>query len=343
MVQSKKKILVIRYKFIGDTVLLVPFLRNLRHNEPDAQIDVTVTTLTYPILKDCPYIDNLIFMDTKKRSDSYEMQNTGNDYKKIIKDNAYTHTYVLKRSFSAAWLAFTAGIPERIGFNTDLRGFLLTKRIPYNNKIHESQAFLDVLRTENYEIDSGYPELFKNEETEKKVDEILKQNGLSGKDIVFLHATSGNSNKQWALDNWSEVLEYLANEKNVQVVFSGAEKDRNVYEEIIAKTPDLKVKPVNLCGNLTLEESIELISRAKLMIGCDSGNLHIASAFSVPVIGIYGPMSAEKWGALGENNTLLHSNEKCYPCALKKKCKNGHKCLTSIEPKQVIEAINRYF
>ena len=62
-----KKILVVRYRFIGDTLLTVPFLRNLRKAEPDAQIDVLVSPGSGDVLKECPYITNLIYFDNSKK------------------------------------------------------------------------------------------------------------------------------------------------------------------------------------------------------------------------------------------------------------------------------------
>ena len=329
MVQNKKKILVIRYRFIGDTVLLVPFLRNLRKAEPEAQIDLTVNSLTYPILKNCPYVDNFVFAD----------KNRWKQYKQTIKENKYTEAYILKRSFSAAWSAFCSGIKNRIGFDTECRGFLLTKRIKYKKDEHESQTFLDVLRAQGFEVDSGYLELFEDNEAERKTKDLLKD---ISKNIVVVHATSSNSKKQWGLDNQAKIVEYLTNVKKAQVVFLGAPEDEDVYKSIVAKCRPLETEPLNFCGKISLSESISVIGKAKLLVGCDSGNLHVAAALGVPVIGIYGPMSAKKWRALGENNTILFSNEKCYPCALKKKCKNNYRCLTSITPTKVIEAIDKY-
>ena len=87
--QKKEKILVIRYRFIGDTILLIPFLRNLRKNNPDAQIDVTITSSTYDILKNCPYVDDFIFIDKNNHQHTYETDSKKIDYKKLIKEKKY--------------------------------------------------------------------------------------------------------------------------------------------------------------------------------------------------------------------------------------------------------------
>lgn len=342
--QLKEKILVIRYRFIGDTILLIPFLRNLRKNNPNAQIDVTITSSTHDILKNCPYVDGFIFIDKNNHQHTYESDSKKINYKKLIKEKHYTKAYVLKRSFSAAWLAFISGIKKRIGFGTELRNFLLTKTVPYRTDLLESQTFLDVLQADGLVVDDGHLELWTDEEAQNKINDFIIKNNLNNNEFVIIHATSGNSSKQWNLENWETVIEHLANNLNAQILFLGASSDKIVYESIIEKIKEkLSILPVNCCGQFSLLESVEMIKRAKLLVGCDSGNLHIASAVGVPVIGIYGPMSVKKWGAQGENNILFQSDEECCPCALKKKCKNDFKCLTSITPNMIIDAINKYF
>ena len=340
---KKEKILVIRYRFIGDTVLLVPFLRNLRNNHPEAEIDLTITSTTYDVLKNCPYIDNFIFIDKNNHRHTYELDGRKYHYKKLIKDKKYTKAYVLKRSFSAAWLAFVCGIKKRIGFGTEFRNFLLTQSVPYRADIHEIEAFLDVLRAEGKNVDDGYLELWHEKSDIEFVESILEKNNINSKGFVIIHATSGNVKKQWPMENWRDIVFDLSNNRNIQVVFLGAKSDYLFYEKIVSEiSKSLKVKPLNLCGDLTLAQSIAMISKSKLLVGCDSGNLHIAAACNVPVIGIYGPMSAKKWGARGKNNTYFQIEEKGCPCSLKTKCKKNYKCLTSITTSMIKNAIDNY-
>ena len=174
---SNKKILVVRYRFIGDTILTLPFLKNLRLANPDSQIDMLVAPKSGEIIEDCPYVDNFIYFDTTKK---HKYENGAGEkksfwyYVKLLRKNKYDKAYVLKRSLSSAFLAFAGGIKERVGCDTEGRGFLLTKRVPYNKKKHESQCFLDVLRADGVEIKDENFENGLNPEAEKKVDKILK-------------------------------------------------------------------------------------------------------------------------------------------------------------------------
>lgn len=341
------KILVVRYRFIGDTILTIPFLRNLRRAYPGAQIDMLVGPASGELLEDCPYIDNLIYFDTTKK---HKYENTGNekksfwDYVSQLRKEKYNKAYVLKRSLSSALLTFFAGIKFRIGFDTEKRGFLLTKKVPYDNKKHEIECFLDVLRADDLPVNDDYLENWIDPAASAKVNEIFRDRRINNSPKVIIHATSGNVNKQWPNKYFARVIEHLANQKHSQIFYTGTASDKAVYEEIHSHlNSPLYIKPVNLCGELNLKESSALTKMMDLMVGCDSGNLHIAASLGVPVIGIYGPMNSDKWYAWGKNNVILRDNLPCIPCELRGKCELDRACLINITPDKVISEIDKKF
>ena len=340
-----KKILVMRYRFIGDTVLTVPFLRNLRYNYPDSQIDMLVSSGSGEIIENCPYVNNFIFFDTTKKF-KYENGKKKSfwSYVKKLRKEKYDKVYVLKRSFSSAILGFLTGAKERVGFNTEHRGFLLTKKVPYDNSKHEIECFLDVLRADGLKVHDTYLESFTDKETENKVDKMFKNNLTDGVKKVVVHATASTPKKEISKDKWAQIIEYLANEKNTQVIFIGADRDKGAYLDILKLVKnELKIKPVNFCGKFTLEESLTAIKKADLMVGIDSGNLHMAASAKTRVVGIYGPMNEKKWGAYpckSGANILLTADANCRPCELKKKCEHFD-CLNKITIEQIKEAIDK--
>lgn len=341
-----KKILVIRYRFIGDTLLTVPFLRNLRYAYPNAQIDMLVSTGSGEIIEDCPYINNFIFFDTTKKF-KYEIGEKKSfwDYVKLLRKQNYDKVYILKRSFSSAVLGFLTSAKERIGFDTEFRGFLLTKKVPYNKDKHEIECFLDVLRADGINTEDTYPESFIDDKTEKKVKQIFKEDLPDNIKKVIVHATASTPKKEWSKENWAKVIEYISNEKEAQVLFLGSKKDAPAYREILSFIKnELKIKPVNLCGKLNLKESLCAIKYSDLMVGIDSGNLHMASSVKTRVVGIYGPMNEKKWGAYpckSGANILITAPVNCRPCGLKRKCKNDYICLKNISAEQVIKAVDK--
>lgn len=340
------KILVIRYRFIGDTILTIPFLRNLRKAYPDAQIDMLVGPVSGDVLKTCPYIDNLLIFDTTRK---FKYENTKSQrqsffsYVKLLKNQKYDKAYVLKRSFSSAALAFLSGIKERIGFDTENRGFFLTKKVPYVTNRHEVECFLDVLRADNIPVNDNYLENWVHETAEKKVNGLFNELNIKEGKKVLIHATSGNVLKQWPLDYFAQIIEFLSNQKDVQIFYTGSPNDYEVYNHIHSFIKsELKKKPINLCGKLNLLESTALINKMDLTIGSDSGTLHIAASLDIPVIGIYGPMNPIKWQALGKIHKPIYLDLPCIPCELRKKCPRNIECLKNINPEMVINLVNQY-
>lgn len=337
------KILVVRYRFIGDMILTVPFLRNLRRAYPEAQIDMLVSPNSGEVIEDCTYVDNFIYYD-ETRKHLYEngigKKKSFWDYVFLLRKEKYDKAYILKRSLSSALLCFYCGIKERIGFDTEGRGFLLTKRVKYDLDKHESECCLDVLRADGINVVDNYLESRINKESEKKVKLLFEENGINDKEIkVVVNATATNELKVWGINRFIEVVEYLSNVKNARVIFIGALSNKQLYDELKYNI-GLKKKPVNLCGQLSLKDSLVVIKYSDLLIGNDSGNLHMAASVGTKVIGLFGPMSVKKWKPLGEGHILLKADLPCIPCLLKKKCKYNKACMNAITVEQVEKAID---
>lgn len=334
-----KRILVVRYRFIGDTVLLIPFLRNLRYALPDATIDVLVAPNSGEVLTHCPYIDNLIYFDTtrKHRYESVgdDTPHTLNWYAQQLKNSQYDAAFVLKRSLSSAWLTLLAGIPARIGFNTEGRGLLLTKSFAYDDTSdksrHESQCFLDALRAVNIPVIDEHLEAFLTTEEEDKIHSLF-QKALTSEQIsqpkLLIHITASNDEKCWPVTFWQKIVPWLLKTYPVTLHCVGAAMDGPAYNQITKQLDDkLQQRFFNWCGQTNLLQSQALIKRCVGVIGVDSGTLHLASAVSVPVVALFNHLTvndvnAKKWHPLGqhqiifndpknESETLMHVQQAC--------------------------------
>ena len=337
------KILVVRYRFIGDMILTIPFLRNLRYAYPNAQIDMLVAPNSGEVIENCPYVNNFIYFDTTRKH-KYEIgkgrKKSFWHYVKLLRKEKYDKAYVLKRSFSSAILCYFAGIKERIGYDSENRGFLLTKRVKYDYKKHESECFLDVLKADNIFIKDNYLENWINEYNNQKADELFKLNNINNECTkAVVSVTASNDKKVWEINNYAHIIEYLSNEKGVQVIFIGAPSDKTIYDTLPIKE-NLKIPAVNLCGKVTLKDSLAVLKKVDFIVGNDSGTLHMASSVGTKVIGLYGPMPFEKWRAIGDDNILIKSDLECMPCSLKGKCQNNRACMENITIEQVKSAID---
>lgn len=337
---SVKKILIVRYRFIGDTILTIPFVRNLRKAYPDAEIHYMTNQQTSEILENCPYIDKIIIYEAKKRNKDGK---SFFEFVKLLKKEKYDKAYLLKRSLSSAAMTFLAGIKHRIGFNTEYRGFLLTKRVKYRQNIHESENFLNVLRADGIEITDNHLENWLSAESVRKIESLLaKKMNNNCKYRILIHASSTNRRKQWPVEHFARLIEYLSNEKKAQIIHIGTNNDSKIYDEIKSHiTGKLDIEPINLCGSLSIQDSTALVNKLDLVIGVDSGINHVAASLNIPVIALFGPMNSEKWRPFSPNSTVIKADLSCIPCELKQECKDNYKCMKEIYPEMLMEKANK--
>ena len=334
------KILVMRYRFIGDTVLTVPFLRNLRQAYPAARIDLMIEPFSGQVLEGCPYVDRVIPFDFKTihtysaASERSRLQGYRH-YWKLIRQNGYDAAFVLKRSLSSAMLVCAAGVPRRIGFATEGRGLFLTDRVAYRHDQHEVENFLDCLRILDVPIGSRNLELWPAPESDNKVQGLFRSAGWSEKDLkVIIHPAASLPAKQWPLDRFAAVMKHLQERHQARFIYTGAKGDSGLYQEIEKHGP---FHGLDLCGKTSLRENISVYRAANLFFGVDSGPMHMAAAAGVPVVALFGPTDERKWGPWGDDHMVLTKRLSCYPCKPHKCGKN--ECMDRITVHDALEAL----
>ncbi len=331
-----KKILVIRYRFIGDTILTVPFLRNLHNYYPDAKIDVLVGPQSGQVLENCPYINELIEYDTTRFHKYDQGQGKAKSfwsYLSILKEKKYDVVFVLKRSASAALLAFLSGAKKRIGYGGGIKSFLLTTNAPWNTNKHEVESTLDVLRAANIPIADNYLEAWTTREEIITAKSLLSQ---ETKKYLLIHAAAAHPDKMYPNASWAKIIEQMHNVHGFTPVLSGAPSDIKLNQEIIDSSG---VKCINLAGQLSIRESMALYKLMQLAICVDSGPSHLSAAVGTPTLSIFGPTDPVRWRPFGDNHAAIYdSSLSCRPCHYKKTCEDKRECLTQLNPQIVIQA-----
>lgn len=325
-----KKILIIRYGTIGDTIFASAFLRELRKNLASAQIDFLADKTAKEVLKNCPYINNIIDLKRKWKDIIY--------YINLFKN--YDTIYFLKNDSFLTLTAFLSRVKNRIGFGI-LRNKFLTKTSPYKEDRNEIDCYLDLLKISGYKAGSDRTELWLTNLDEEKIKDKLKD--VNSKKVI-IQAYSRFSQKNWIDDYWVEVIKYLSNEMGVQIFYAGGSKDYELYENLNKKLSDLKIKPINLCGQLSVTESFAFIKNMDLFIGIDSGLIHAAAALDIPAILLNGATSLKRWTPRSDKCLVLSKNFPCNPCCIqtgvKKGCKNQTpKCMLALTPDLVIDVL----
>lgn len=320
MVVGKKqnRILVLRYRFIGDTILTVPFLRNLRRAEPDAHIAWVVAPGSAEVVKGIPYVDELIYWDPVTiHADSRGKHRTFSDklaFIRALRARHFSKVYVLKRSFSSAIMAWLSGARERIGFNTEGRGFLLTKRVPYCNDRHEVENFLAVLKSDGIAVEDDFLEFWNTPEEEAAVNELLLGAGVNtGSGLVALHPFASIAQRGWHLENFA-TLAARFQEHGLTPLILGAPGDRKTFDDARHL---FGVGTVDLVGKCSLRVTMALLKDCSLFVGNDSGIMHLAAAAGIPLVALFGPQSPVKFGPWSGKAVVAYKKFACSPCRQK--------------------------
>jgi heptosyltransferase-2 len=338
---TNPKILVIRYRFLGDTILTVPFFKRLREAYPQAHIAVLIGPQSGELLKNCPYINELIEFDTTR----FHKYDSGKSEKKSfwkyaweLRQQKFEIAYVLKRSFSSALLAWLAGIKQRIGFNTEGRSFLLTQKIKFNPKQHEALNFLDHLSSPFNESPSTSERLFWPTQTEKRKAKELTQVLSANNKKVLIHAPAAHPLKMWTAENWAKLVKLLKN-KNYDLVFSGSAADAPYYE-FLEQLSGIKAD-LNLCSQEnSLRDNIAVYELCDLAICVDSGPMHLAAAVGLPIISLFGPSDPARWHPWSDKYKVVSApiELSCRPCLMKPTCQD-RECLTQLSAEQVFQEV----
>lgn len=351
------RILVMRYRFIGDSVLLGPFLKNLRRLEPAARIDLLVAPFSGQILAHCPYVDRILPFapsvghryDPGAGAARPSKWQSYLDLARRVRAERYDGVFVLKRSLSSALVGLLSGARFRPGFATEGRSLLLTHPVPYDpHAQHEAESFLNVLRAAGYDDVRAEPlELWSSPEETAKAAAVLETAGLARVPFAVVHAAASTPGKQWEDDRFALVCRHLWQRHRLRALFTGGPADRARYEALVAAVVAAGTPaPVNLCGETGLRVDIGLYRRARLFVGVDSGPMHMAVACGIPVVALFGPTDPGQWGPYEPiisggpvRSEVVRSPEPCGPCR-HETCPD-RRCMRAIETAAVLAAVDR--
>jgi heptosyltransferase-2 len=330
------RILLTRTDRIGDVVLTTPAIKAVRDRYPDAYIAFLVRPYARDIVEGNPYLDEVIIYDKYGRHKG-PLGTLGFVFG--LRKKRFDLAVMLHPTNRVHLLAFLAGIPERIGYDRKMP-FLLTKRIPHlkqKGEKHELEYTLEVLRLIGIDAKDKGTVVRVSAKDEGKVERILDEYHV-GRDVPLVAVNPGAScaSKRWSPENFARLCDGLAAEFKARIAIISDTANAEFADAVAAR---MRHEPVNLAGKTTVGELAGLLAKCKLFISNDSGPVHIASAFKVPVISIFGRkdpgLSPKRWGPTFEKSAVFHKDVGCDPC-LAHECKIGHKCLQAITPDEVL-------
>ena len=330
-----KRILIFNVNWLGDVLFSTATIRNIRRNFPNSFIACVIPSRCYPVLKDNPHLDEVIIFDEKDRHKSAVEKLKFISY---LKEKKFDAAFLLHRSLTRALICRLAGIPERIGYLTKKRGFLLTKKItaPDIHSMHRIDYYLNIIEKSGLRCEDRFTEFFFSEEDQNFADDFLKRNSVKKGDLLIGINPGGNwLPKRWPKVYWPALADKLIEELGARVIITGSTSDGPLAREI---AKGMKEESIIACGVFNLKQSAALFKKLGLFITADTGPLHIANAVGAKrIIALFGPTSPEITGPYPvANAVILHKDVGCkIPCYVVS-CKDN-KCMKAITPDDVFK------
>ena len=335
-----KRLLIFNVNWLGDVLFSTASIRNLRRNFPDSFIACIIPSRCYSLLKDNPYLDEVIIFDEKDRHRSPLAKFK---FIKLLKRKKFDTVYLLHRSLTRALICRLAGIKERIGYLTSKRGFLLTRKInpPDKDAMHRIDYYLNVFEKAGLRVEDRYLDFFFSQQDSDFVEGFLKKQSIKKGDFLVAINPGGNwLLKRWSKEYWARLADRLIEDFKVKVVITGSDKDLALAADIKAM---MKQKPVIACAVFNIKQFGALVKKVDLFITADTGPLHIANSVGAKkIIALFGPTSVEITGPLPLKNTsVIQKDVGCKIPCYELKC-NDNRCMKAITPDDVLEQVRLF-
>jgi heptosyltransferase-2 len=317
-----ERLLVRAPNWVGDVMLSLPALRDVRRAFPAARLEVLARRWVAGLYRAVPGVDGVV-ESAGTLADAWSVR------------GRFDLAVLLPNSFASALAVWRAGIPERWGYATDGRGMLLTRRcrvpawVRGRSQVYYYRAMLDGLGVA----------------TEGPADASLACPGewasrgeaMLGADGPWIGVNPGafyGSAKRWPKERFAAAAELLARRLQARVAILGSEAERPAGEAI-AKQVQAPVRV--LCGETSLPDLVGVLSRLRLLLTNDSGPMHIAAALGVPQVAVFGSTDWRETAPFSEQARVVREPVECAPCLLRE-CPIDHRCMTRVGTSRVVEA-----
>lgn len=337
--ETIERVVVRGTNWVGDAVMTIPALRELRRVLPDAHITLATRSWAQGIFSDADFIDDLLIYDRGSRDFSATWRQA-----RAWRKRSFDVALLFQNAFEAALIATLARVPQRMGYATDHRRLLLTNPVQlpaWRGEQHEVFYYLNLVNKLEEHLYGASNVLDRapvfaldvSEERKTEARTILHQHGARAiRFFVALCPGSTNSRaKRWPTKNYAMLADQLIEHTGVDVVLVGAPDETGVSQEVAAQ---MRYEAVMLTGRTTLAQLAAVLSLADLLVTNDTGPAHIAAALERPTLVIFGPTMPTTTRPFSDSAEIIRRPPACAPCMLRD-CPIDHRCMTAITPEDV--------
>ena len=343
------RIVVRGTNWVGDTIISLPALREIRRIFASSHIIVWVRRELYDLIHAAGVADEIVTFDANSEGPVRRALHMRRTLAKLNLQLAI----LLQNAFESAFTSWLARVPLRAGYPTDLRGLLLNIKVPMSPQVRESHQVFYYLAITDYlehyfhgKIDrqtSKPPDcsILIPPESFAAANLLLNEAGVTPERPFYcLAAGSANSEaKRWLPEYFANLADLIIEQKGGQIVLMGAPGERDLLAGIASNMK--KPGAVNLAGTTNILTSMAVMKLSEAVISNDTGSAHLAVAAAASVLTIFGPTIPGATAPYGHQARLVVGKADCAPCHHYRCPVQGHPCMSSVSPEMILSEITK--
>jgi heptosyltransferase-2 len=334
-----ERVVVRGVNWVGDAVMSVPALRELRRLFPRARLTLATRPWAEGIFDGADFIDDFLVTGGGSGKTSAVLREA-----RGWRARRFELAVLFPNSFAPALVAALARVPVRAGYATQGRAPLLTHRVgvpEWRGRRHEVFYYLNLVAelerklygTSTVEARGPDASLRVTEARLRDAQLLLFENGARpGRPLVAICPGSTNSRaKRWPAERFAAVADLLAERAGAEVVLVGAAAESDISDEVARH---MRARPVVLTGRTDLAQTAAVLKASDLLVTNDTGPAHVAAAVGCPVVVVFGPTNPVTTRPFSDSAEVVRRPPVCAPCMLRD-CPIDHRCMTAVTPDEV--------
>jgi heptosyltransferase II len=338
-----EQLVVIAPNWLGDAVMALPALADVRRHFPAARLTVAARASVAPMYAMVGGVDGVI---TLPGGGGWRALVGWRADVEALKAGAFDTAILFPNSYAAARNASKAAIPERWGYATDGRAGLLTRAIARpSGDLHMRDYYQRLTSALGMPAGPPYAEVRPDRENARR---LLREIGLDADEqfVVFAPGAAYGRAKQWLPERYAELADLIINERGWSVLMVGAGVDRATCEDIARRLPPRGTRInrlIDFSGKSDLVTLAGLLGEAHAVVSNDSGAMHLAGAVGAKVLAVFGPTRERQTSPLSAGPdaprpVVITHAVFCRPCMLRE-CPIDHRCMRRITAREVFELL----
>jgi ADP-heptose:LPS heptosyltransferase len=349
---APKRVLLLRLERIGDLLMVLDAIAQVRHRLPDAQIDLAVGSWNASLaalLVPMYHLDRVETLDAAWLSRDRE----GHSWRGLIararewRGRQYDLALNFEPDIRSNFLTWLSGAKRRAGYWTAGGGAFLTDAATYDPKRHVTANALALVEltlgeeaARHHPGPAIHPRVIPPAPATRGAADRLA--GLRGP-LVGMHAAGGRAIKQWPPERFRELAATLIEHRGATVILTGAAGDADTVRAVSAGLPQNRI--VDVSGEMDLPALAALLQLLDVYVTGDTGPMHLAHAVGTPIVAIFGPSDPVRYGPQGPRDRIVRVDLPCSPCNRIRlppaRCA-GHTpdCLAGVSTAAVLQAID---